>query len=410
MVASLIMTMLTSEDQLMHSVKLLIDAHPAVVNARDPETGASLLQFVIAHANQAKLLDLLLGAQCHIGLQADARGRTCLHTALEQGKWHSLQQLLEALRHRRFSIIPGSMRLVAECFEAIAHDYPLDFLHYIANMPLDPEPEVLGDFDAFDVMLPSVLLCGSAHRCPKGIWKSKLAQYSRSNGQEEDAPTMDMLNPTSSARVSHAGDSPTTLERQKSGGRLLSMAKVKRNWSGSGEEASPAGFGSEAATPAAAKGVRRPGSGLGMGPEGGRPTTAQRMQSFKGPAGLGPKPGASAAEEKSIEMGYNKKAGGGLQAYRVPIENFAGMLDHGPHQVAPLQLVVDAVDATHEYSVFGSQLMKHLIEFKWHGFAKTAFYREFFSYVLHMLVVLFFNLRSSATLHYTFDDVLGRSE
>ena len=113
-----------------------------MVNTRDQGTGASLLQFVICHANQARLLDMLLGAQCAIGLQADPNGRTCLHAAVEQGKWRSLQQLLDALRHKRFSIIPGSMRLVAECLETIATDYPKDFLHYISHMPLDAEPDV----------------------------------------------------------------------------------------------------------------------------------------------------------------------------------------------------------------------------------------------------------------------------
>merc|ERR1719271_238805 len=77
------------------------------------------------------------------------------------------------------------MRLVAECFETIANDYPLDFLHYIGNLPLQKEPEVLGDIDAFDVMLPSTLICGSSQRCPKGIWAGKLAQYSRAAAKEE---------------------------------------------------------------------------------------------------------------------------------------------------------------------------------------------------------------------------------
>ena len=49
------------------------------VNSRDPETGASLLQFVISNANRARLLGVLLDAKCRIALQADARGRTCLH-------------------------------------------------------------------------------------------------------------------------------------------------------------------------------------------------------------------------------------------------------------------------------------------------------------------------------------------
>ena len=177
-VSALIMTMLSSEEELLHCTRLIVHSHPAIVNCRDPDSGASLLQFVIATANRSRLLDILLDARCRIGVQADARGRTCLHVAHEQGKWHSLQQLLDALRQERFSIIPGSMRLVAECFEAIATDYPLDFLHYIAHLPMQPEPEVLGDVDAFDVMLPSTLLCGSSQRCPKGIWSEKLAQYS----------------------------------------------------------------------------------------------------------------------------------------------------------------------------------------------------------------------------------------
>ena len=82
------------------------------------------------------------------------------------------------------------MRLVAECFEAIATDYPRDFLHYIGHLPLQKEPEVLGDVDAFDVMLPSTLICGSSQRCPKGIWASKLSQYKKAaSAVRDDAPT-----------------------------------------------------------------------------------------------------------------------------------------------------------------------------------------------------------------------------
>ena len=43
-------------------------------------------------------------------------------------------------------------------------------------MPLDPEPEVLGDLDG-ELQLPSILMCGSSHRCPQGLWDAKLAQY-----------------------------------------------------------------------------------------------------------------------------------------------------------------------------------------------------------------------------------------
>ena len=57
---------------------------------------------------------------------------------------------------------------------------------------------------------------------------------------------------------------------------------------------------------------------------------------------------------KAIETGYSKISRGGLQAFRVPIENFAGILKNGESEVAPLQLVVDAVEKTKDYSVFGS--------------------------------------------------------
>jgi len=336
-ISSLIATMLTSEEQLLHSMRLILDAHPAIVNARDPDTGASLLHFVISHANQPKLFELLMSAQCLIGMQADAHGRTCLHAALEQGKWRSVQQLLEALRHKRFSIIPGSMRLVAECLEAIAVDYPLDFLQYISNMPLDPEPEVLGDIDAFGVKLDSVLLCGTTQRCPKGIWKAKLAQYSRTSHQEDAEPA-----------PRHGST------------RTLSSTRI-----------------TELFKPMAHK------------PESGGTTAA------------------AVANDRSIEIGYSKKAGGGLQAYRVPMENFAGLLEHGPTPVSPLQLVVDAVAKTRDYSVFDSELVEHLIKFKWKSFAKEAFYHELLMYVFDMIWVLYFNMEAAGTLEYTWSDLLG---
>ena len=105
------------------------------------------------------------------------------------------------------------MRLVAECFETIASDYPLDFLHFVAHMPLDPEPEVLGHIDMStqpspspDIHLdlnPSPSLGARRHRrlrrdaredaavrlvapLPKDMWRAKLAQYSRSFHDEPD--------------------------------------------------------------------------------------------------------------------------------------------------------------------------------------------------------------------------------
>lgn len=110
-----------------------------------------------------------------------------------------------------------------------------------------------------------------------------------------------------------------------------------------------------------------------------------------------------------VETGFNKISRGGLQAYRVPIENFAGLLDCGPHSggVAPLQLVVDAVRATNDHSVFGSNLMHRLLDFKWYGFARRAFLQELCWALLHTIVVAIYNLRTSTFIHLTLRQVTG---
>ena len=403
-VGSLILTMLSNEEELLHTTKLIVDAHPAVVNSRDPETGQSLLQFVIAHANRNRLIDLLLSAQCRIGLQADSRGRTCLHVALEQGKWHALQQLLDALQAERFSVIPGSMRLVAECFEAIANDYPRDFLHYIGNLPLQTEPEVLGDIEAFDVMLPSTLICGSSQRCPKGIWTSKLTQYSaaRDNQQSmaEHASTSSFAAPTLE-RSSTASFDRNSLPAEGVRSRL-SLTRP----------ASAARLSSSSARPSTGQGARQSCGDLSM---------VSRQPSLAGGL-LGGLLASGNVNEKSeskesaqgpqVEMGYNKVSRGGLQAMRVPIENFAGRLEaaaggYSSSGVAPLQLIVDAVDVTGDYSVFMSPLLKIVLEFKWYGFARQRFNLEFLAMLLHTTMVLIYNLRLSATIRLTLPDLLG---
>lgn len=309
--ASLIMNPMLSAQQLTHCVELIMKSHPTVVNLRDPVTGTSMLQYVVSNSNNAKLLDTLLTATCSIGLYPDVDGRTCLHTALELGKWRAIQQLLGGFEQKRFSIVPGAMHMLADCFDAIATNYPREFLHYIEFMPLEPEPEVLGDPDvAASVMLPSVLLCGSSQRSPRDLWRAKLEQYS-----------------------------------------------------------------SEGAA-------------------------AARSASLK----------ASGWDSKAVlQFGYNKTLVDGLQAYRVPIEDFAGRLRHGKSRVAPLQLIVDAVDRTRDYSVFGSQLMQMLIDFKWHGFAQRIFYRQCAMHFIHVIIVLTFNLRVAATFRFR-PDPLGRSD
>ena len=58
----------------------------------------------------------------------------------------------------------------------------------------------------------------------------------------------------------------------------------------------------------------------------------------------------------------------GIRALRVPFDRFAAHVRTADGQyVTPLQLVVDAVRVTHEFSIFGSKNMEVLLQFKWGG-------------------------------------------
>ena len=162
-VSSLIMSLLSAEDQLLKTVKLIMDRHPAIINMQAPKgtegtAGGSLLHFVILNTNHPQLLELLLNANCRIAMPRDLSGRSPLQLAQQNGKWRSLQLLLTALRKGGFSIIPKPMQIVNESMRDIAYKYPLDFLDFIAQFELQPEPEVLGEADASDVMLPLSLI------------------------------------------------------------------------------------------------------------------------------------------------------------------------------------------------------------------------------------------------------------
>ena len=122
-VSGLIMSLLSVEEQLLKTVRLIINNHPAVVNGRalDSQGGGSLLHFVILNTNHPGLLELLLDAHCRLAMPLDKYDRSPLRIAVENGKWRSLQLLLDALRRKRFSILPAPMRVVSESMQAMAY-------------------------------------------------------------------------------------------------------------------------------------------------------------------------------------------------------------------------------------------------------------------------------------------------
>eukprot|EP00965_Chrysotila_dentata_P014400 477591-Pleurochrysis_carterae.AAC.2 len=75
-------------------------------------------------------------------------------------------------------------------------------------------------------------------------------------------------------------------------------------------------------------------------------------------------------------------------ACRIPFENFAGIPPEG--DPSALTLVIQAVELTHDYSIFGSKLLEILLDFKWTGFARQAFFIEVSWFAVHLVVVTAF--------------------
>ena len=73
--------------------------------------------------------------------------------------------------------------MVADLFITLAHTSPRDFLSLIVNTPLQAEPEVFSEGCYESVTLPYMLIIGSEHRCPQGVWDSKLCTLFRQQQQ-----------------------------------------------------------------------------------------------------------------------------------------------------------------------------------------------------------------------------------
>ena len=375
-VSGLIMSLLSYEEQLLKTVGLIVQSHPSIINARAPDVsgGGSLLHFVILNTNHPGLLELLLEADCRISMTLDKYERSPLRIAVENGKWRSLQLLLSALRRNRFSILPEPMRVVNGTMQAMAYKYPLDFLSFLSSFELQPEPEVLGDVDASDVMLPRRLIKGTASRCPKGTWNDLLKEYrvvidSADRDEMETAALLAKktieqagvvaVEQVASPQSSHRGP----LSMRGSMGAASVIGRLRRKALNSAQAAKEDG---------------------GSIPPSKIADLSDGMDS-----------------KKQIALGYSTVAtGSGVQAYRVPFEDFAALPP--PGSVAPLQLIVEAVSASTRsddaYTVFGSTLIEILLEFKWKGFARRKYLYELIHYLAHVLLILAWNILSNEVI------------
>ena len=83
---------------------------------------------------------------------------------------------------------------------------------------------------------------------------------------------------------------------------------------------------------------------------------------------------------------------------QVPFEHFAGFVEpKAGMRVGPLELVADAAAAKKDWEVFDTDLLKAVLEFKWHGYSKHAFQLELFSFCVSLFVAFVFNIAVAVT-------------
>ena len=93
-VQGLIKQMLSKPEELLKTLTIILERHPALVNSHDPRTGSSLLQMVTENCNVTQVLErtptltptrtLLTRTRTRARTRARARARTRTRTRLAQ--------------------------------------------------------------------------------------------------------------------------------------------------------------------------------------------------------------------------------------------------------------------------------------------------------------------------------------
>ena len=414
-------------DSLVELMRLLTKRHPAIVNAQDTSTGVSLIQLAVEGSCHPRIVDGLLRVDCRVGLQPNMRGLTALDTALQLGDAAALRNLLGALLSGRFQPTPAGMRLVTDAFEALSTKYPHEFLAFIAAIPLQAEPELFLS-ETQNVRLPHsrpFLVCGDDSRCPTGVWEDVLNKYRH----EFQAELSGLLQQVAKRTAGFAGvdDNAASGDARPSFGHgsgasgkaSLRHAQEMAEMANQRLSVSQDELGEISHTLPSSAVVGTGGrEGVWRLINGGRRAGLQRAAAASTLASnTATNSGFDARStitrnSRMSEMddgqerrprprsGFVRVQSGGLQALRIPFENFAG----DPHffsasadqaRPSPLELVVRAVNVTRRYDVFDSKPINILLTYKWIGFARREFYHELAYFLMHMITAVVFIMMAS---------------
>ena len=193
LITSLITELLSNEDQLLRCLTLIFKKHPSLALGIEPETGNSLLQFVVETCSRTpSVIEMMLYLRPQpIGLQPNMSGLTALHAAMAEGGWRAMQILQKAIIDGRIQLTKPTIEKITRVMCETAPIYPRDFLRFIEKMPLQFEPEIFIKSDEFEVVLPEIITAASSEFCPLGLWSEKLESLRVERDEEEDIEEMD---------------------------------------------------------------------------------------------------------------------------------------------------------------------------------------------------------------------------
>jgi hypothetical protein len=148
--------------------------HPAMLNSTNPVSGESLLQYIVRGQHMERV-ELMLSANCRLGLVMDAKGHTALKTALLFRQKQVVKKLLYTII-KNINEHPSALEPFMRHRVEIAHQYPDTFLEFCKTIHLIEEEKLAppGRNTALLQSATNFLSVGSYDRSPINLWSQVL--------------------------------------------------------------------------------------------------------------------------------------------------------------------------------------------------------------------------------------------
>lgn len=156
------------------ALRVMLTRHPCTLNACNPNTGESLLQFTV-RGGRPERVNVLLSTDCRLGFIRDAKGHTALKVALKDKQKQVVEMLLSTMI-KDIQAHPSALDPFIRHRVEIADKYPDIFLEFMQSVSLIREDKLTPN-DRNTALLQSAgkfLVAGSKDREPTNLWSHLL--------------------------------------------------------------------------------------------------------------------------------------------------------------------------------------------------------------------------------------------